>query len=112
MPEIPETEKIVRVLWEVKEERWNQNARWGEQNHGPFAWLVILMEEVGEASAAALEGDGQQFRKELVQAAAVVVAIIESFDRGNLFDTVSLTLLQKEVAFLRKRVAEMSAGQP
>lgn len=111
MAEFPKT-ATGAVLEAIMVERWKQDDTWGEQNHGPFTWLGILMEEVGEASAAALEGDGQQFRKELIQAAAVTVAIIESLGRGDNSDMVSLTKLQKEIASLRKKVAEMSAGRP
>jgi NTP pyrophosphatase (non-canonical NTP hydrolase) len=74
------------VLREVKEERQKQETKWGQQNHLPQDWLMILGEEVGEANKAALEakfGDGKinLYREELVQVAAVAVAMIESYDR-------------------------------
>ena len=79
------------ILKEVLEERWHQDQKWGEQNHPPADWLMILGEEVGEANKAALEakfkGPGQNetlkdYRAELVQVAAVAVAAIECLDRG------------------------------
>jgi NTP pyrophosphatase (non-canonical NTP hydrolase) len=75
------------VLAEVKTERQRQDAKWGEQNHDPFAYLAILTEEVGEAAQAAVQarfegGDPARFRHEIVQVAAVAVAIVECVDRG------------------------------
>ena len=83
---------IDRVIPEIIQERSKQDERWGEQNHTPCKWLVILMEEVGEASKAELEqtmlknpwGGNlySRYREELVHVAAVAVAAIESFDRN------------------------------
>lgn len=81
------------VIGEVLEERNRQEAKWGEQNHHPALWLAILGEEVGEANKAVLEahfpnyknhGDYTQARAELIQVAAVAVAMIESLDRNEL----------------------------
>lgn len=106
----------VSTLAEVGAERFKQNARFGEQNHSPADWLVILGEEYGEAckevcearfdAATAIEaaaGNGRpkdlyfakqlllarqvhfkRLRQELVQVAAVAVAMIESLDRNEL----------------------------
>jgi NTP pyrophosphatase (non-canonical NTP hydrolase) len=80
------------VCEEVLGERELQDAKWGEQNHDPFTWLAILGEEVGEANKAALEAwtsGGRaperlaEYRAELVQVAAVAVAMIQSLDRGK-----------------------------
>jgi NTP pyrophosphatase (non-canonical NTP hydrolase) len=71
------------IIEEIIEERKNQEAKWGEQNHSPDYWMVILMEEVGEAchEICGKFTDLQAYRKELVQVAAVAVAALESFDR-------------------------------
>lgn len=74
------------ILKEIKQERNRQNEKWGEQNHHPFYFLAILGEEVGEANKAAVEAHGQgadwiEYRKELIQVAAVAIQMIESFDR-------------------------------
>ncbi len=76
------------ILKEVQQERERQNAKWGEQNHHPFVWLGILGEEVGEANKAVLDHnfDGKtldNYREELVQVAAVAVAMIECLDRNG-----------------------------
>lgn len=75
-----------RVMNEVVCERWRQDEKWGEQNHEPFTYLAILGEEYGEACQAALharfggpEADG--LRGELIQVAAVAMAMIECIDR-------------------------------
>lgn len=94
------------VLNDIEDERGRQDARWGEQNHpdrapgsdphtayradywkaentlrvreGRLAWDGILLEEVYEALA---EADPVRLREELIQAAAVCVAWVESLDR-------------------------------
>lgn len=73
-----------QVLHEVKEERYRQDLRHGDQNHDVNKWLVILMEEVGEAAKDAYDGRLKHMRTELVQIAAVAVAIVESLDRNEL----------------------------
>lgn len=79
------------ALSNVKYERKRQDSKWGEQNHKPATWLMILGEEVGEANKAVLEsminGHFQEdlimkYRDEMVQVAAVALAAVESFDRG------------------------------
>lgn len=89
------------VLDEVFKERIEQEAKWGEQNHCPYVWLTILGEEVGEANKAVLEStlfaQGRKiriskeklienkgcYREELIQIAAVAVAMVECLDRGE-----------------------------
>lgn len=80
------------VLQEVLEERAKQHLKWGQQDHAPAEWLMILGEEVGEANKAALETffgyEGasrlySEYRKELIQVAAVAVAMVESLDRNE-----------------------------
>ncbi|NJB83641.1 nucleoside triphosphate pyrophosphohydrolase family protein [Wenyingzhuangia aestuarii] len=97
-----------KILKEIVLERKKQDKKWGEQNHSPMEWMPILMEEVGEASKEALEhhfnhpaldmegekacdlvqGIAQKerlnnYRKEVVQIAAVAVQMIECLDRNN-----------------------------
>lgn len=76
------------VLHAVADERKQQDAKWGEQNHDPYIWLAVLGEEVGEVNQAALKAtfSGQawaDYRAELVQVAAVAVAMIECLDRHD-----------------------------
>ena len=80
--------KTVGVLSEVLKERESQERRWGEQDHLPEQWLAILGEEFGEVSKAICEYRlqhramaGPEIRAELIQLAAVAVAMVECHDR-------------------------------
>ncbi len=66
------------ILQAVSDERDRQDAKWGVQRHEANMWLAILMEELGEAARATLEGDPVGYVDELVHVAAVAVAAIES----------------------------------
>ena len=82
-----------RVMMDVQEERIEQDATWGRQDYVPERWLTILTEEIGELAEAILEtvfdngpearekGGYRNIRKEAVQSAAVLVAMIECMDR-------------------------------
>lgn len=75
------------ALVSVMEERARQDAKWGQQDHDPFTYLTILMEEVGEASKCALHArfggeEAAHLREEAVQVAAVALAMVECLDRG------------------------------
>ncbi|HEY1176405.1 MAG TPA: hypothetical protein VGF17_09630 [Phytomonospora sp.] len=102
----PSTLLTERILWLVAVERQAQDAKWGEQNHplgtgaapfkaladtyrdacdaaaerGEVTWAHIALEEVFEALA---ETDPNAFVTEALQAAAVLVAAIESEVRNN-----------------------------
>jgi len=80
------------VLNEVGDERFRQDQKWGVQNHIQIAWLAILAEEFGEAAKEVNElhfrpvgptpnSQTRKLRAELIQVAAVAVAMIESLDR-------------------------------
>ena len=69
------------ILQDIEGERERQETKWGEQNHAPELWQVILLEEIGEAAKALLEGDAPGYRAEMIQAAAVTIAAIGSLDR-------------------------------
>jgi len=78
----------LNALADILAERTSQDLKWGEQNHDPFAWATILMEEVGEFSQAALHykfggPTAANIREEAVQVAAVAMAIVECLDRDK-----------------------------
>lgn len=91
----PKASRLDLILDEIGAERARQDAKWGEQNHEPHRWLSILMEEVGEAAQAANDSWDHRktlteqaykqecYREELVQVAAVTIAMIESLDRNG-----------------------------
>ncbi len=81
------------AIADVLAERERQDVKWGEQNHDPARWLMILGEEYGEACKAGCDLTWPnpqkprcmvaEFRAELVQVAAVAVAMIECIDRNS-----------------------------
>jgi NTP pyrophosphatase (non-canonical NTP hydrolase) len=90
-------EQLEKLFEEVKKKRTSQDNKWGQQNHSPELWMLILGEEVGECNKAALEAYFSQkydayknpqtledLRQELIQVAAVSLAIVESLDRNQL----------------------------
>lgn len=85
------------VLEEILVERQRQLRKWGEQNHPPAHWFLVLAEEFGEAAKDLTKSevgpwpeDSDRIRRlkaaraELLQTAAVAVAAIESLDRNEL----------------------------
>lgn len=86
----PPTAAMSLALDSVIEERERQDAKWGEQNHDPTVWVTILSEETGELAQEVLTervgsaGNGHgDLRSEVVQVAAVAVAMIEYLDRRD-----------------------------
>lgn len=74
----------MRVLKEIDLERCRQNNKWGRQRHTDGDWLKILGEEFGEVCQAmqigmdcSKESDASNLHIELVQLAAVAVAMVE-----------------------------------
>jgi NTP pyrophosphatase (non-canonical NTP hydrolase) len=74
------------TLFEVGLERERQDQKWGLQRHSWGKWLGILGEEFGEVCQAinrinfpgdAKETDSDNLYEELIQVAAVAVAIAE-----------------------------------
>lgn len=75
---------------QIRDERKRQDEKWGVQSHHPFKWCTILGEEFGETCQAAFDADYHDsskdmanYRKELIEVAAVAVAAIENFDRNE-----------------------------
>lgn len=79
---------LTTALASVLEERSRQDAKWGEQNHDPFTYLVVAGEEYGELCQAALHARfgghaAEKLREEAVQLAAVALAMVECLDRDK-----------------------------
>lgn len=82
----------VNALAEIDNERENQLARWGQQQHSAAHWLAIAGEEFGEVAQRVCRADIppigdidrrrelRELRHELVQLAAVCVAWLEHLD--------------------------------
>lgn len=82
--------EVTRALDDVLERRRMQDAKWGEQNHNPYIYLAILVEEVGELAQAILQtqfggdkGGWILIRHEAVDVAAVGLALLECLDRDK-----------------------------
>lgn len=81
------------VFWDITAERARQDEKWGVQAHDYGVWKAILGEELGEADTEFLQlhfldkkkANHKNFRHELVQVAAVAVAMIECGDREGWF---------------------------
>lgn len=81
-----------RILDEIAIERVRQFDKWGDQIHTVTHWMSILGEEVGEAEKEAVEYEASRgpfyqipndrLRKELIETAAVAVAMVEWIDEG------------------------------
>ena len=76
------------ILEELYLERIRQHTLWGLQTHHMAIWNCILGEEVGEVAKAINEWifNGKKekdIRDELIQVAAVAIAMIESLDKNG-----------------------------
>lgn len=79
------TAEETQVYAEVWSERQRQNAKWGNDSivhRTAEAGFCVLGEEVGEVAKAINERDRNQVRAELIQVAAVAVAMVEALDAG------------------------------
>lgn len=71
---------------EIHDERERQDRKWGVDSitqRSAESGYRVLGEEVGEVAKAINERDREQCRKELVQVAAVAVAMIQALDAGS-----------------------------
>lgn len=92
--EIPDRTTTWQITQQVIDERIRQDVKWGPQNRTMIEWMSILTEEIGEAAMKInhhhfpghFQGETetlQQIRMEVVQCAAVCVAMIEQIDNGE-----------------------------
>lgn len=72
-----------KAILSVILERMRQDQKWGEQNHSPEKWLMILAEEIGEFSRAHMNKNKANIRPELVQVVAVGLVMLECCDRNG-----------------------------
>jgi hypothetical protein len=73
---------VQKAMYLIREERKRQFVKWGWQNHQPYTWMAILMEEVGEASQACLHDEfggkaAGMWKTEVIHTAAVAMQILE-----------------------------------
>ena len=107
-----------RILMEVSNERDKQIEKWGVRDLHPFIHMSVLVEEVGEASQAILKStfggkSWSDYRKELVQIAAVAVDMIETMDREQVdLDSVNLRTAKTPKACAAERGHSSPVGVP
>lgn len=82
------SEATDRALIAILEERARQDLKWGEQNHDPFTYISVLVEELGEFAQAAQHARfggpaAVKLKEEAVHTAAVAMAIVECLERGK-----------------------------
>lgn len=82
------TKEFEMAMAEISLERKRQDEKWGVQNHHPILWNLILAEEMGEVAKALNEwhfrsAPVKDVRDELIQTAAVCVAMLESMERNK-----------------------------
>lgn len=80
----------LKIFPEVLEEILRQYTKWGEQNHDPACYHVILSEEVGECAKEICDlwttedpECEKRLRTEMIQVAAVAISAIGCLDRGK-----------------------------
>lgn len=77
------------AIMDILDERQRQDDKFGaDRNLDPLLWQAVLTEEVGEAAQGALHQvfggpAAEGYRAELVQVAAVALAMIEAYDRNG-----------------------------
>lgn len=77
--------KNARIAKDIQDERERQSTQWGghphDDTHDPHEWIGFIHAKQGDAGDAARKGDGPEFRRRMVQIAALACAAIESYDR-------------------------------
>jgi NTP pyrophosphatase (non-canonical NTP hydrolase) len=80
----PDFDAIVALVFD---ERVAQEIKHGPNsclNVGPERAIAVLVEEVGEVAKAVIENDAAGYRDELIQVAAVAIAMVQGLDaRGG-----------------------------
>ena len=62
----------------IQIERDAQDEKWGKQRHSDEKWIVIILEELGEAAKAVVEKNEAGILEETVQVAALLQAWVTS----------------------------------
>lgn len=87
----------IRIYNEIHVERVRQDDQWGESNHAPDVWALILAKHSGRFAADALDliaapGYEDQApivaeaRQRAIKVAAICVAFVECLERGKWLD--------------------------
>lgn len=92
-----EYKRYLILVQDIEPERKRQTEKHGNPSLTPMQWLPILMEEVGELAKEAVDhefegkaGPMDDYRKELVQVAAMAFKMLEDFDRQTFIKPVKI----------------------
>lgn len=91
----------------ILQERVQQDAKWGEQNHDGEKWVLIATEELGEVCQALLKGDKANYRQELTQLAAVALAWLQCEHRRG----APMTTQHELVPVFPSKIVSMERGE-
>lgn len=80
----------------------SQREKWGNQNHSPEKWYVILGEEFGELGKAILECKPRNVEKEAIQVATLGLKIAYMMRKNR-------EAVAAEYESLRANIADMAA---
>ena len=108
------THLISRVIERTETETEQRFEKWGLQNHTPETWLVILMEELGEAAQARLMNGKAEFREELYDIATAAICALVELDAKELSSTITINGKQHTVTTATIAFEDICrlAGQP
>lgn len=74
------------ILHEIMLERERQTARWGnafDDRNSPNDWVAYITEYAGKAAASSNSFDKPNFKRCMIQIAALATAAVEALERNN-----------------------------
>jgi DNA segregation ATPase FtsK/SpoIIIE-like protein len=97
----------------VINERFRQDAKWGQQDHDAGTWALILLEEIGEWAKAELHArfggpDAKNAHTEAIHMTAVAMAIIECMNRKTAASQSSAVKAVMDDEYVIEQAAEMA----
>lgn len=93
-------EEVFRL---IDAERARQDARWERVPQLPDNWILLALEELGEAAWACLHYDDDQFVAEMVHVAATAVAALEQWGMIPLGRKTTMKVFEVSVTIHEKR---------
>lgn len=88
------SQEQLHAVLEALLERERQDETFGEQNHDPAYWTVILTEQTGQVAQAICDmrwggGDRYKVKHQVTQVVAVGLAMMECLERGTFADDIT-----------------------
>lgn len=74
------------IIQEILSEREYQDNKWGgeahDDTHQSHDWVAFIIKHMGKAIT--WPWDGERFRAQMIRVAALALAAVEWYDRGNM----------------------------